>query len=94
MTSATLSHRADIRAARRRAAKDVRILRRNIKAAAVRLGYSTPRLAKEARVPLLRVLAIRLHLGRQITVPELFALMFAVNLDVDGLFAGTRETSA
>ncbi|QKS17287.1 hypothetical protein HUN59_14685 [Curtobacterium sp. Csp2] len=98
MTSVTLSHRADIRATRRRirrkATRDIRIVHRNIRTAASGLGYALPRLAKEAAIPLRRVLAIRLHIGRQMTIDEMFALMSAVQLDVDGLFAGTREVTA
>lgn len=98
MSSATLSHRADIRATRRRirskATRTVRIIHRNIRAAASGLGYSLPRLAKEAGIPLRRALAIRLHVGRQMTIDEMFALMSAVQLDVDGLFAGNREVTA
>lgn len=94
MTSTTIPCRADIRASRRKAARDVRLIRRNIRVAAGALGYSLPRLAKEARIPLHRAVAIRLHVGRQMTVTEMFAFMFAVQLDVDGLFAGSREVTA
>lgn len=94
MTTASLSRRTDIRARRRNASRSVRIVRRNIRTAAVARGYSLPQLAKATRIPLVRLVALGLHVGRQMTVPEMTALMFATDLDVGGLFAGTQEVTA
>lgn len=94
MSSATLSHRADIRTRRRKAARSTRIVRRNIRSAAVAHGYSLPQLAKATRIPLVRLIALGLHVGRQMTVPEMTSLMIATDLDVARLFAGTQEVTA
>lgn len=94
MTSANLSRRTDIRALRRDASRKVRVVRRNIRAAAVAGGYSLPRLAKESGVPLVRLVALGLYVGRQMTVTEMTSLMFATNITVADLFAGTQEVAA
>lgn len=94
MTSATFSRRTDIRTLRRNASLKARIVRRNIRAAAVAGGYSLPHLAKESGVPLVRLVALGLHVGRQMTVTEMTSLMIATDLTVAGLFAGTQEVTA
>lgn len=94
MTALTLSRRTDARTRRRNASRFVRIVRRNIRSAAEAHGYSLPQLAKASRIPLVRLIALGLHVGRQMTVPEMTSLMIATDLDVARLFAGTQEVTA
>lgn len=92
MSLSTLPRAADIRAARRGARRDVRIMTRTIKQAARRKGLtSIPALSKAAGIPLRRVALM--WLGITLTITEMTGYMIRLDLTVADLFAGTGNHS-
>lgn len=70
------------------AAQDRRIICRNFRQTARRLGVRPIALMKTARVKPLRM--IRAWIGQEIFLPDMFRLAAVLGMTVDDMFAGTH----
>ncbi|MBF4595210.1 hypothetical protein ITJ58_15715 [Curtobacterium flaccumfaciens] len=77
---------------RKNAARDRRIICRNFRQTARRLGVRPVALMTAARVKPIRML--RAWTGQQIFLPDMFRLAGELGMTVDDMFAGTKSARA